>query len=960
MSGAGDESAGRQNRHERFVRSFSEVSYDSEEEQYDVLTPIPETPADQIDGEITSHGYEKPVVEEKEKSIIPFKTIFKASGAYASSKRQFWLPGTDVKIKITGYERQELKILNPNLYSIQVNHGEHEWVVRRRYKHFRQLHDALVLFRTRYNMPLPRSGKAKEHKKTLKRQWRAHESVKMPLTPEALISEENIPYRMERLEKYLQSLICCKAYRNNPETVNFFEVSHLSFVARLGPKLKEDIIKKCSGGRRISIGCCGCFQKVHFAGRWMSRWLVLKDTYMAYIRPEDGVISDVMLMDKDFKVECGMKVTGATHGLMISNLNRHLLVKCWTSRKAKEWAEQIETVKKKYATDFTKTNRFHSFAPIREESYAQWFVDSASYFDAVAEALDKAKEEIYITDWWLSPEIYMKRPILHGNYWRLDNILARKADQGVKVFILLYKEIEAALGIKSLYSKQVLMKKNKDNIKVLRHPDHIPGKGILMWAHHEKLVAVDQQIAFIGGIDLCYGRWDDPFHRLTDLGSITLNHPPSPASISRREQESNVTDFTELNDDLRSVDSPSSLRPFRHAAQNSHAAPHYNKNSHADPHYNKKVAAKPATLPSGGGTSGAVRLGDMNMSIIHPLPVKGKTDFSADSECSALDRAGDQSVILETERRETNVESRGNPSSEQNMPSSSVDRGDLSEGTPREHVFVNVVLNSQDSSATDSETGDVTAGDEREATVPTSRGEIVTLGEDFADTCTALTHNVPIMKKQVVQDFDNRTASVDSTTSTASTKRHLWSDRGALKLKIPKRQSDEEVEETNIDNIQKDNVGMPQVLAIADPSDQNERVRASSHTSDTTSKTSDSSLIIKEEVLELRAKPPASAPVRMTQSEGGSRTARDTLDFKGAANVTKVLRKKGRHEENNNKGRHSDGDMSSSSQARRRWKMVFNVQKFESTVRHTQVDRIPAKLLLPQGQRKMVSLMEYL
>ena len=28
------------------------------------------------------------------------------------------------------------------------------------------------------------------------------------------------------------------------------------------------------------------------------------------------------------------------------------------------------------------------------------FVDGASYFEAVAEALEKAKEEIFITDWW--------------------------------------------------------------------------------------------------------------------------------------------------------------------------------------------------------------------------------------------------------------------------------------------------------------------------------------------------------------------------------------------------------------------------------------------------------------------------------------------------------------------------------------------------------------------------------
>lgn len=46
---------------------------------------------------------------------------------------------------------------------------------------------------------------------------------------------------------------------------------------------------------------------------------------------------------------------------------------------------------------------------------------------AVADALEDAKEEIFIADWWLSPEIYMKRPMPGGDYWRLDKILQRKA-----------------------------------------------------------------------------------------------------------------------------------------------------------------------------------------------------------------------------------------------------------------------------------------------------------------------------------------------------------------------------------------------------------------------------------------------------------------------------------------------------------------------------------------------------
>jgi phospholipase D1/2 len=49
------------------------------------------------------------------------------------------------------------------------------------------------------------------------------------------------------------------------------------------------------------------------------------------------------------------------------------------------------------------------------------------------------------------------------------------------------------------------------NVKILRHPD------ILLptfWSHHEKLVVIDQFIAFVGGIDLCYGRFDNPKHSI--------------------------------------------------------------------------------------------------------------------------------------------------------------------------------------------------------------------------------------------------------------------------------------------------------------------------------------------------------------------------------------------------------------------------------------------------------------
>jgi phospholipase D1/2 len=46
---------------------------------------------------------------------------------------------------------------------------------------------------------------------------------------------------------------------------------------------------------------------------------------------------------------------------------------------------------------------------------------------------------------------------------------------------------------------------------------------VLYWAHHEKLCLVDGTIAFMGGLDLCYGRWDTNQHSIADAHPGDLN-----------------------------------------------------------------------------------------------------------------------------------------------------------------------------------------------------------------------------------------------------------------------------------------------------------------------------------------------------------------------------------------------------------------------------------------------------
>ncbi|KAI6781430.1 Phospholipase D1-like protein [Emericellopsis cladophorae] len=178
-------------------------------------------------------------------------------------------------------------------------------------------------------------------------------------------------------------------------------------------------------------------------------------------------------------------------------------------------------------SEICESHRFESYFPEREGNLIKWYVDGRDYFWAVSVALEQAKEIIYIEDWWLSPELFLRRPPYHKQEYRLDHVLKRKAEEGVKIFVIVYKEVEAALTCNSLHTKHALQAlcpegtPGHGNIRILRHPDHNPfenaADSTMYWAHHEKFIIIDFAMAFIGGLDLCFGRWDANQHPLADV-----------------------------------------------------------------------------------------------------------------------------------------------------------------------------------------------------------------------------------------------------------------------------------------------------------------------------------------------------------------------------------------------------------------------------------------------------------
>uniref|UniRef100_A0A3P9HKY3 Phospholipase n=1 Tax=Oryzias latipes TaxID=8090 RepID=A0A3P9HKY3_ORYLA len=412
----------------------------------------------------------------------------------------------------------------PALYTIELKHGEFTWKVKKKEKHFMELHRELRTYKTFVKLKLH------PHSHTVRRTTvPKSEATQIPNLPKGGEEEgrgDTVSSRKKQLEDYLNKLLKMQKYRNYHATMEFMDVSQLSFIHDLGPKGLEGIVLKRSGGHRIpGLNCCGHSKMCY---RWSKRscwisvcsWLVVKDSFLLYMKPDSGAISFVMLFDKEFSIKVDSKSTETKHGIRVDSLSRSLVLKFSNYRHARWWGQSLEKFAHDHGSAFLKDHRYGSFARVEDDIPAKWYVNGKTYMEDVADALEEAKEEIFITDWWLSPEIFLKRPVVEGNRWRLDCILKRKAEQGVRIFVMLYKEVELALGINSGYSKRTLLQLHP-NIKVMRHPDHV-SSSVYLWAHHEKIIVIDQSVAFVGGIDLAYGRWDDKEHRLTDVGSVTF------------------------------------------------------------------------------------------------------------------------------------------------------------------------------------------------------------------------------------------------------------------------------------------------------------------------------------------------------------------------------------------------------------------------------------------------------
>ncbi|MFO7911697.1 MAG: VTT domain-containing protein [Desulfotignum sp.] len=155
---------------------------------------------------------------------------------------------------------------------------------------------------------------------------------------------------------------------------------------------------------------------------------------------------------------------------------------------------------------------------------ASFLIDGAAYFAAVADAIDQAQKTVFIAAWDIDSRIALLRGDAASDVQTdLGSFLNAKAKRtpGLHVYIL-------GWDFPMVYAMErewmpIFKLGWKTHDRVFFHLDDQHPIGA---SQHQKLVVIDNRVAFCGGLDLTNSRWDTPEHRLDDPRRVTPEGDP--------------------------------------------------------------------------------------------------------------------------------------------------------------------------------------------------------------------------------------------------------------------------------------------------------------------------------------------------------------------------------------------------------------------------------------------------
>lgn len=150
-------------------------------------------------------------------------------------------------------------------------------------------------------------------------------------------------------------------------------------------------------------------------------------------------------------------------------------------------------------------------------------VDGAAYFEALTRALLRATRSVFIIGWDIDTRVRLARGF-SGTYPEqlgafLDVLVRRQRRLHVRILSWDYSFVY-------LFEREPLPHLKFDAKTHRRVHFELDGDHPPFAAHHQKIVVIDDALAFSGGLDLCDHRWDTVRHEAHDPERVTIHGQP--------------------------------------------------------------------------------------------------------------------------------------------------------------------------------------------------------------------------------------------------------------------------------------------------------------------------------------------------------------------------------------------------------------------------------------------------
>lgn len=171
--------------------------------------------------------------------------------------------------------------------------------------------------------------------------------------------------------------------------------------------------------------------------------------------------------------------------------------------------------------------------------------------EAIHKAITEAKSFVWIADWQMAYDVELVERGAPGFPGRLHAVIENIIkDKPIQFRVLLYKSPTEDVGtFDDLVAEQIngLNKPGyQGSVLALQHGATSDQGDGWDYSHHQKFVVVDGEVAFIGGIDLSYGRWETGnFDVVIDPSKFTINEMYNPCVPKLRGMNSKERDIRE-------------------------------------------------------------------------------------------------------------------------------------------------------------------------------------------------------------------------------------------------------------------------------------------------------------------------------------------------------------------------------------------------------------------------------